>query len=110
MWKAGSRQLANHYLDEFQKLGGSVAFNTSADRLIIEPANPIGIEGEPFVWQEDSSVVGVHLSGKLNGNFRAKTIVIACGAWINSLVGPVGVDGHVKAKKRQLFKIQLKDR
>ena len=99
-------KLANHYLNEFLKLGGNAAFNTSADRLLVEPDNPIGIEGEPFVWQEeDSQVTGAHLSGKISGNIRAKTVVVACGAWINQLLEPIGVDGHVKAKKRQLFKI-----
>ena len=79
-------KLANHYLSEFRKLGGDVAFNTFADRLLIEPSNPLGIDGEPFVWQEeDSHVAGVHLSGQITGNIRARTVIVACGAWINQL-------------------------
>jgi glycine/D-amino acid oxidase-like deaminating enzyme len=34
--------------------------------------------------------------------------VLACGAWGNELLEPVGIDGHVNSKKRQLFSVSAK--
>ena len=36
------------------------------------------------------------------------TVVLACGAWGNELLEPVGIDGHVSCKKRQLFSVSAK--
>ncbi len=92
------------YLTLFEKLGGKVSFNTSAERLLVEPSEILGIEGEPFVWQ-DARIVGVNVRGSINGEIRSDIAVIASGAWNNELLEKVGIDGHVKAKKRQKFKI-----
>jgi FAD-dependent oxidoreductase domain-containing protein 1 len=100
-------KLVRYYAGRFAELGGRFAYNTEAKRLVVGPRDPVGIEGEPFVWQE-SEVAGVELSGQLNGVLRAETVVVACGAWGNELLEPVGVDGHTKAKKRQLFSIEAR--
>jgi glycine/D-amino acid oxidase-like deaminating enzyme len=99
--------LVRFYASEFVRAGGSFAFNTDVVSLIIGPSNRLGIEGEPFVWQ-DSKIEGVSVRGAANGTIRAETVVLAGGAWENELLEPIGVDGHVKAKKRQLFSVQAK--
>jgi len=93
-------KLALFYKDAFVRAGGKVMFGRSASRLLVEPAKALGVDGEPFVWQEHR-IAGVRLD---NGeDLRAGTTVSACGAWNSSLLDPVGIDGHSKAKKRQLF-------
>ncbi len=98
-------RLTEHYLQLFRKLGGRVSFGTSVESLIVKPRVPLGIDGEPFVWQ-DSEIVGMNVSGNLDGEILSDTVVIACGAWNNDLLEKIGIDGHVKAKKRQIFRIQ----
>lgn len=97
-------KLTRHYARMFIELGGKFAFGTEASRLVVGPKNRLGFEGEPFAWQ-DSEVTGVELIGRLQGTVRANTVVLACGAWGNGLLEPIGVDGHSKAKKRQLFSV-----
>lgn len=100
-------KLARYYTHEFLRIGGRVAFNTNAEKLLVGPSNRLGIDGEPFVWQ-DSRIEGIQTSGAFNGTISSDTVVLACGAWGNELLGPVGIDGHVNAKKRQLFSVSAK--
>jgi len=100
-------KLVRYYAREFVRLGGKTAFNTEAKRLVVGAKDSIGIEGEPFVWQE-SEVSGVEVRGQVNGIVEADCVVVACGAWGNEILEPIGVDGHTKAKKRQLFSFHAK--
>ena len=95
-------KLVRYYVREFKKLGGRLALSTEASSLVVGPSKRLGIEGEPFVWQ-DHKVEGVSTP---SGSIRAETVVLAAGAWENELLEPMGVECHVKAKKRQLFSIQ----
>lgn len=100
-------KLSRFYSSSFLGLGGKIAFRTKVKSLIAESVEPLGIEGEPFVWQE-GRVAGIRVEGAINGDIKAKTVVIAAGVWNNQLLEPMGIDGHVKAKKRQLFTISTK--
>ncbi|MDA4114619.1 MAG: FAD-binding oxidoreductase, partial [Thaumarchaeota archaeon] len=100
-------RLTRHYRDMFEALGGKVMFNAQADGLLIAPKESIGIEGEPFVWQEWQAT-GVRMGD--GTALSAETVVVAAGAWNNELLDPVGIDGHAKAKKRQLFTISVEGR
>ncbi len=100
-------KLSRFYSDNFLRLGGKVAFNTNVKSLIAGVDEPLGIEGEPFVWQE-GKVTGILAEGEIKGEIKAKTVVIAAGVWNNELLDPIGIDGHVKAKKRQLFTVSAK--
>ena len=95
-------RLVGFYYDRFLALGGQSQFNTRATKLIVEPCKKLDIEGEPFVWQ-DKVIAGVQVSGRLNGIIYANTLILAGGAWNNILLEPIGFDGHVKSKKRQIF-------
>lgn len=101
-------KLSRFYFNNFLAMGGKMAFRTNVKSLIAEPSKPLGIEGEPFVWQE-GRVNGVRVEGEIQGEIRAKTVVIAAGVWNNQLLDPIGIDGHVKAKKRQLFTVSAKE-
>jgi glycine/D-amino acid oxidase-like deaminating enzyme len=96
-------RLAGHYRDQFTALGGSVMFGSEVRKLNLGAKEPIGLEGEPLVWQ-DWRATGVVLAD--GTEIQADKIVVAAGAWTNELLDPTGIDGHTKAKKRQLFTIQ----
>ncbi len=96
--------LAGYYRDQFRALGGEVMFNAEARRLRISAKEPTGIEGEPFVWQ-DWTATGATLGD--GTEISAETVVVAAGVWNNELLDPVGIDGHCKAKKRQLFTVSI---
>ena len=96
-------KLVRHYAREFERMGGKLSFNTEVDALGVGPENRLGIEGEPFVWQE-SRVEGAMTKGA--GRITADTVVLAGGAWENELLEPIGLESHVKAKKRQLFSVR----
>ena len=97
-------RLVRFYVDGFVKAGGDVAFGSDVTKLAMAPSKPLGIEGEPLVWQE-ARVEGVSIDGSSGADVVADTVVLAGGAWLNELLEPIGVDGHVKAKKRQLFSV-----
>jgi len=101
-------KLVRFYANEFMRLGGKIAFKTNVEGLLLGPSRKLGIEGEPFVWQE-AEVKGVRVAGGISGEIEAKSVVVACGAWNNELLEPIGVDGHVKAKKRQLFSVSAEN-
>ena len=98
-------RLVGFYRDEFLKLGGSVQFGADAESLIVDPVEGLGLDGEPFVWQE-ARVNGVKLKG--GKELRAGTTVVAGGAWNNELLDPAGIDGHAKSKMRQLFTVSTR--
>ncbi|TLX99411.1 MAG: FAD-binding oxidoreductase [Thaumarchaeota archaeon] len=101
-------KLVRFYANEFMRLGGKIAFKTNVEGLLLGPSRKLGVEGEPFVWQE-AEVKGVRVAGGISGEIEAKSVVVACGAWNNELLEPIGVDGHVKAKKRQLFSVSAEN-
>jgi len=100
-------KLIRFYAESFRKMGGKFAFNTEVEGLVIGPEKRLGIQGEPLVWQH-SHVDGVRVAGS-DEVIRGETVVLACGAWGNELLSPAGIDGHVKAKKRQLFSISARN-
>jgi FAD-dependent oxidoreductase domain-containing protein 1 len=97
-------KLVRFYAREFVRMGGEFAFNTAAESLLVGPSKRLGIEGEPFVWQESM----VERISTNSGTIEAEEVVLAGGAWENELLEPMGLESHIKAKKRQLFSIQAK--
>ncbi len=97
-------KLVRYYFGEFTRLGGKSLFNTQVTSIVVGPSKRLGMDGEPFVWQ-GHRVEGVTTP---SGTIRAETVVLAGGAWENELLEPMGVECHVKAKKRQLFSVQAK--
>jgi FAD-dependent oxidoreductase domain-containing protein 1 len=91
--------LVRAYETEFLKLGGEIHYNTEAKSLLHDPVEPLGIPGEPFVWQE-SRIAG---ADTVKGKILAETTVIACGTWAAQILDPVGFDCFMRPKKRQLF-------
>lgn len=95
-------KLVSFYKNEFLKMSKvKPKFNLEAKGLVLDPVNKLGVPGEPFIWQ-DASVTGVRTT---QGEIYADTVVVAAGTWVNPLTDPIGVDGRVKSKKRQLFRV-----
>jgi FAD-dependent oxidoreductase domain-containing protein 1 len=98
-------KLVEHYRAEFIRLGGRLFLGADVVKLGFGARNPLGIEGEPFVWQ-DAQVEGVTLRD--GRRISARKVVVAGGAWNNEILDPSGIDGHIKAKKRQLFALSAR--
>ncbi len=91
--------LARSLESEFLKLGGELAYNTTASGLILKPEMELGVAGEPFVWQ------GTHIVGAETnrGEIRAGMTVVAAGVWSERLLEAVGLDPMMRPKKRVIF-------
>lgn len=91
--------LARSFESEFLRLGGEVSYNTSATSLVVRPDRELGVDGEPFVWQ-DIRVVGAETS---IGELQAETTVVAAGVWSERLLDPIGFDSMMRPKKRVIY-------
>jgi FAD-dependent oxidoreductase domain-containing protein 1 len=99
-------RLVEHYFEEFKKITHvKPRFGVCVEKLLLEAVPKLDLPGEPYVWQH-KRVNGV-ITDK--GTMRAKTVVLATGAWTNELLDPIGIDSMTKAKKRQLFIIHAED-
>ena len=96
--------LVRFYASEFVKLDGKIQYGTEAKNIVVDPREPLGVPGEPFFWQ-NSRAVGVNTN---RGMIRAKKTIVAAGAWIPSLLDPLGVECYIKPKKRQIFSVKAK--
>jgi glycine/D-amino acid oxidase-like deaminating enzyme len=98
--------LVQFYKQEFTKLSQiKPRFNVTVESLILEAQPKLDIPGEPFVWQE-KAITGVRTN---QGELHSEAVVVATGPWTNTLLDPVGIASHIKAKKRQLFIVAASD-
>jgi len=97
----GPELVAEFYKKELERLGVKILFNTKATSLILEPAKSLGLPGEPLIWQ-DKKIKGVRTG---RGEMFAKTTLVAVGRWSNQLLDGLGIDSHIKTKKRQVFQV-----
>lgn len=93
-------KLTRFYEQNFKKNGGKIMYNTSVEKLLLEPREKLGLEIEPLIWQ-DTDVVGVkpHNAHEI----RADKIVVATNSWAPFLLDPIGIDCMIKSVKRQMF-------
>ena len=102
-------RVVEYYFRESRRAGVEFVFEAEVERLLLEPRRErLGLEGEPFPWQEPR-VSGALLSTGDSVRVRKKTIV-AAGVWANKILNPIGVDTFSRPKKRQVFRISAKGR
>jgi len=92
-------KLVRFYEEQFRNLRGNVLYGVPVERLLVEPRRRIGIDGEPFEWQ-DKVISGVKTP---RGEIRARKLVIAPGAWGRELLDPIGVDCHMNPVRKMIF-------
>ncbi|MEN3047665.1 MAG: FAD-binding oxidoreductase [Candidatus Caldarchaeales archaeon] len=97
-------KLVNYLHGEALDAGVEPRFSERVRRLRLGPVVSIGHPREPLAWQEKR----VEALETDRGEIRADVVVLATGAWINELLDPIGIDSHVKPKKRQVFSIEAK--
>ena len=94
--------IAKFYETEYRKLGGEFQFGVEAKSLRLVAKKSLDLPGEPYVWQ-DKNIAGIETN---NGSILADTTIVAAGARTPLLFDPLGIDCHVKPKKRQVFQLR----
>lgn len=89
------------YERELQNLGVRIMYNSEVTSFILGPVEGLEWPKEHRIWQ-DKSIRGVRTR---KGDFSSKTTVVAVGRWANELLDKVGIDSHMKTKKRQIFQL-----
>lgn len=95
-------KLVELYEQEVRKLGGSIRYGERVNSFILEPEHKLGLPKEPLVWQ-DATVKGVLTD---RARIRAGQTVVSAGCWTTDLLNNLGIDSHVRAKKRQVFTLK----
>lgn len=97
-----TERIVRFYEEEFLRFGGEVLYNLPVEKILVEPKMRLGIDGEPFEWQQ-KIITGVKTN---RGEIRARKIVIAPGAWGRELLDPIGVDCHMNPIRKMIFIIR----
>ncbi|MFN3804323.1 MAG: NAD(P)/FAD-dependent oxidoreductase [Pyrobaculum sp.] len=95
-------KLVKYYHQAYTEEGGEVKFNVKVLQVAFSPRRPLGIPGEPFVWQ-DVKVTGVETT---EGLIEARNVVFATGAWTEGLMDAIGFGLPLKPRKRQVFVVK----
>ena len=93
--------LSKFYYDELIEMGVEFKFNTEVKRLVLSPYKPLNYPGEPFNWQESDVKYLETDNGIIEGDFY----VLCTDVWTTKLLDPLGIDSHLRPKKRQVFQI-----
>lgn len=94
--------VAKYFENQYRKLGGEFQFGVEAKSLRLVAKNSLDLPGEPFVWQ-NKRIAGVETN---QGPILADITVVAAGARTPMLFDPIGIDCHIKPKKRQVFQLR----
>ncbi|MGC9072367.1 MAG: NAD(P)/FAD-dependent oxidoreductase [Acidilobus sp.] len=97
-------KLVDYYYNKLKTMGVEFSLGDEVKEFIIWPRRPLGIEGEPFPW-EDLRVKGVRLADGREVE-AAKKVISAVGAWSPELLNAIGLDSFSRPKKRQLFVVK----
>jgi glycine/D-amino acid oxidase-like deaminating enzyme len=97
--------IAKFYFEESKKMGVEFAFSTTVERINLAPVNPLNFPGEPFNWQK-KQIASLETA---KGTLYADTYILATDVWTTGLLDPVGVDSHIRPKKRQIFSLSGKE-
>lgn len=93
--------VCNYYYEELKKMGVNFSFNTEVLEVRLSPVNPLDYPGEPFLWQDKT----ISLLRTNRGEFIADRYLLATDVWTTALTDPLGIDSHIRPKKRQVFQV-----
>lgn len=90
-----------YYFNELKEMGVEFMFSTEVKALKLVPENPLNYPGEPFLWQKKT--IGGLITDQ--GELTADQFILATDVWTGALTDPVGIDSHVRPKKREIFQV-----
>ncbi|MDG6225446.1 MAG: FAD-binding oxidoreductase [Candidatus Thermoplasmatota archaeon] len=93
--------LAQHYGDEFRRMGGEIVLNKRIDS--------IDLSGYTQRFAPWTDVRALSVTADDGERYGAEDLVIACGPWTNELLSGIGIFSGVLPKKRQLFGLRIDD-
>ena len=93
--------VCSYYYNELRSLGVEFSFSTEVTALRLEPENPLNFPGEPFLWQKKR--IGSIATSR--GDMVSDQYLLATDVWTTALTDPLGVDSHVRPKKREIFQV-----
>lgn len=97
--------IAKYYYEELIGMGVTFMFNTTVDTISMDPVDKLDFPGEPFLWQKKT--IGCLRTDR--GDIFADRYVIATDVWTTQLLDPLGIDSHIRPKKRQVFQASSPD-
>jgi len=92
-------KLVEFYEREIRKMGVEIRYGERVTSIMLEPMPRLNLAWEPLVWQR-TNVTGVRTS---KSEIRAHCTILATGSWTSGLLDPLGIDSHIRTKKRQIF-------
>ncbi len=93
--------ICSFYDSELRKMGVDMKYGTVVKKINLAPVTRLDYPGEPFLWQ-DKTVSSLDTSA---GEMSADTYVMCTDVWTTDLMSPIGVDSHIRPKKRQIFQV-----
>jgi glycine/D-amino acid oxidase-like deaminating enzyme len=93
--------LSKWYYDQVLEMGVDFKFNTFVKKLVLAPMASLNYPGEPFNWQKSEIKYAETDKGIIESDFY----VLCTDVWTTALLNPVGIDSHLRPKKRQIFQI-----
>lgn len=93
--------VSSFYYDQCREMGVEFMFNTTVKKINMNPVIPLNYPGEPFLWQ-DKMIGSLETQG---GELSAERYIFATDVWTTDLLDPLGIDSHIRPKKRQVFQI-----
>jgi glycine/D-amino acid oxidase-like deaminating enzyme len=82
-------------------MGVEFIYSTNVEKLNLEPVKRLDYPCEPFIWQ-DKKIGSIETK---NGKMYADQYILATDVWVNSLLDQIGIDSHIRPKKRQVFQV-----
>lgn len=93
--------VTTYYYNSLLRMEVEFLFRTEVTKLVLAPVNPLEFPGEPFLWQK-KKISRIETS---RGEVEADFFILATDVWTGSILDPVGIDNHVRPRKRQVFQI-----
>ncbi len=93
--------ICKYYYDHLRSMEVEFMFSTEVKGLRLVPESPLNYPGEPFLWQKKT--IGSILTDR--GELTAEQFILATDVWTGALTDPVGIDSHVRPKKREIFQV-----
>ncbi len=97
--------ICSFYDSELRKMEVEMKYGTEVKKINLTPVTKLDYPGEPFLWQE-KTIGNLETN---SGEISADAYVICTDVWTTDLLSPIGIDSHIRPKKRQIFQASGKE-